>query len=401
MKLKMIFTIALLTGTLVAGAQPTPRVAQNMAEVLEQVQANNRVLQASASTTEALKLQARTDNNLPDPEVSYSHLWGNREGMGFTGEFIASQAFDFPTLYAQRNRLNRERFRSFDAQQDILRQQILLQAQQVCMDLIYLNRLQALLDERLSNAEQLNRFYAEQLEKGVTNIIEVNKVELELLNARNESRQNLAAKITKLEELKVLNGGIPLEFRDSLYRDTPSLPDNFDELQFEAVEALPEISSQIWNEAVAEEQIRIARQQWLPNLTLGYRMNPSTGGERYNGFIVGISVPLFSNRNKVKQAKAERLAAHLSTDVTMKTQIATLRQLWVKACELRKSIGEYDAVLKTQNSITLLNKAIQAGQISMVEYFANVTTFYQSMQNYLQLQNDYQKVVAEIYRYRL
>ncbi len=401
MKLKMIFTIALLTGTLVAGAQPTPRVAQNMAEVLEQVQANNRVLQASASTTEALKLQARTDNNLPDPEVSYSHLWGNREGMGFTGEFIASQAFDFPTLYAQRNRLNRERFRSFDAQQDILRQQILLQAQQVCMDLIYLNRLQALLDERLSNAEQLNRFYAEQLEKGVTNIIEVNKVELELLNARNESRQNLAAKITKLEELKVLNGGIPLEFRDSLYRDTPSLPDNFDELQFEAVEALPEISSQIWNEAVAEEQIRIARQQWLPNLTLGYRMNPSTGGERYNGFIVGISVPLFSNRNKVKQAKAERLAAHLSTDVTMKTQIATLHQLWVKACELRKSIGEYDAVLKTQNSITLLNKAIQAGQISMVEYFANVTTFYQSMRNYLQLQNDYQKVVAEIYRYRL
>ena len=51
--------------------------------------------------------------------------------------------------------------------------------------------------------------------------------------------------------------------------------------------------------------------------------------------------------------------------------------------------------------MALLNKAIQAGQISMIEYFVNVSTFYQSMQNYLQLQNEYQKVMAELYRFLL
>ncbi len=57
--------------------------------------------------------------------------------------------------------------------------------------------------------------------------------------------------------------------------------------------------------------------------------------------------------------------------------------------------------MKRQKCKDLLNKAIQAGQISMIEYFVDVTTYYQSVQNYLQLQNEYQKVMAQLYKYRL
>ena len=150
-----------------------------MDELLQLIEQNNKDLKAGASQTEAFKWQARTENNLPDPEVTYSHLWGNKEGMGFTGEFIASQSVNFPTLYAQRNKLNESRFRSFDAQYAVSRQQILLQAQQACLDLIYLNQLQTLLDERLANAEALSRYYASDLEKGSTKINETNKIDLE------------------------------------------------------------------------------------------------------------------------------------------------------------------------------------------------------------------------------
>lgn len=401
MKLKIIMSLVLSVGCLTAGAQQTPVVAKSIDEVLQSVRQNNKMLKAGESQTEALKLQARSENNLADPTVTYSHLWGNHEGMGFTGELVASQAFDFPTLYAQRGKLNQERFRTFDAQQSALRQQILLQTELACMDLIYLNRLQALLDERLHNAEELSRFYATQLEKGATNIIEVNKIELELLNARNETRQNEAARKAKLEELKALNGGVAIEFTDSLYRSVLEYPVSFEAFQLEALGELPEVNELVWSEAAAERQIAVAKNQWLPNLTVGYRMNPSSGGERFNGFIVGVSIPLFSNRNKVKQAKAEHYAANQRLSGVMKTQTAALHQLWTKAGELKKSVDEYATVLEQQNSIALLNKAIQAGQLSMVEYFVNVTTFYQSMQNYLQLQNDYQKTLAEMYRFKL
>ena len=401
MKLKIIMSLVLSVGCLTAGAQQTPVVAKSIDEVLQSVRQNNKMLKAGESQTEALKLQARSENNLADPTVTYSHLWGNHEGMGFTGELVASQAFDFPTLYAQRGKLNQERFRTFDAQQSALRQQILLQTELACMDLIYLNRLQALLDERLHNAEELSRFYDTQLEKGATNIIEVNKIELELLNARNETRQNEAARKAKLEELKALNGGVAIEFTDSVYRSVLEYPVSFEAFQLEALGELPEVNELFWREAAAERQIAVAKNQWLPNLTVGYRMNPSSGGERFNGFIVGVSIPLFSNRNKVKQAKAEHYAANQRLSGVMKTQTAALHQLWTKAGELKKSVDEYATVLEQQNSIALLNKAIQAGQLSMVEYFVNVTTFYQSMQNYLQLQNDYQKTLAEMYRFKL
>lgn len=401
MKLKIIMSLVLSVGCLTAGAQQTPVVAKSIDEVLQSVRQNNKMLKAGESQTEALKLQARSENNLADPTVTYSHLWGNHEGMGFTGELVVSQAFDFPTLYAQRGKLNQERFRTFDAQQSALRQQILLQTELACMDLIYLNRLQALLDERLHNAEELSRFYATQLEKGATNIIEVNKIELELLNARNETRQNEAARKAKLEELKALNGGVAIEFTDSVYRSVLEYPVSFEAFQLEALGELPEVNELVWSEAAAERQIAVAKNQWLPNLTVGYRMNPSSGGERFNGFIVGVSIPLFSNRNKVKQAKAEHYAANQRLSGVMKTQTAALHQLWTKAGELKKSVDEYATVLEQQNSIALLNKAIQAGQLSMVEYFVNVTTFYQSMQNYLQLQNDYQKTLAEMYRFKL
>ena len=70
-------------------------------EVLRSVAANNPELRANGQLIQSRKLEARLDNNLPDPSVSYSHQYGNRAGMGFQGELIASQSFDFPTVYAR------------------------------------------------------------------------------------------------------------------------------------------------------------------------------------------------------------------------------------------------------------------------------------------------------------
>ena len=375
--------------------------ATSIEEVLQSVLQNNKEWQATTSQSEAQKWQARAENNLPNPEVTYSHLWGNKEGMGFTGEFIASQSFDFPTLYAQRNRLNRERTTMYDAEAEALRQQILSQAQTVCLDLIYLNQLHKLLAQRLANAEALSGYYAEQLEQGNTNIIEVNKVNLELLNARNASRLNEADLLAKQQELVALNGGVPIAFCDTLYRSSYDYPTDFETYRLEAMAAWPELQALRSAEATTIRNITISKQQWLPGLTLGYRMNPSSGGDRYNGVMVGISIPLFANRHKVKQAKAERIAAESRLQSQSDATLANLRQLWTRAGELRKSIDEYAAILRLQDNISLLNKSLRAGQISMIEYFVNVATFYDSMENYLQLQNDYQKTLAQLYRFRL
>lgn len=394
MKHRVFIYIIALAATLRVEAQTS------IEEVLRSVEANNKELQATRQQVEAQTLEAKLDNNLPDPTVTYSHLYGNQEGMGFTGEFIASQSFDFPSLYAQRRKWSKLQGENFNKQGEEVRQQILLQAKEVCLDLILLNQQQRLLDLRRENAEQLSKLYAERLENGDANILETNKINLELLNVRNEARMNEAARTAKLQELAALNGGIAISFTDTAYVPVDQ-PASLADLQQEVLTADRRLQSLRSAQQAALRQISVSKAKGLPSFELGYRMNPSSGGQRYNGFLVGISIPLFSNRNNVKQAKAQSLYTDLKLESATTVVENELMQLYNRSVALKASIDEYRTELDRQNSLALLNKAIQAGQISMIEYFVDVTTLYQSLQNYMQLQNEYQKVMAQIYKYQL
>lgn len=369
-------------------------------EVLRSVEANNKDLRANTQLVRSQKIEAGLDNNLPDPSVTYSHLYGNKEGMGFTGEFIASQSFDFPSLYYQRRKLAKAKSAGFDRQSQSFRQQILLQAKEICLDLVLLNQQKRLLDIRLENAERLSALYATRLERGDANILETNKIDLELLNVRTEARMNETARQAKARELATLNGGVAIEFTDTSYADVDE-PLSFDALRGEALDADLSLRLLRDDQETARRQLKVNKAKGLPSFQLGYRMNPSSGGQRYNGFLVGISIPLFSNRNYVKQAKAQSHYTEMLLESTSFTVENELRRLYDQAVALKHSMDEYEKVLRSQNNLALLNKAIQSGQISMIEYFVDVTTYYQSVQNYLQLQNQYQKAMAQLYKYRL
>lgn len=386
--------------TLLASAALSVNGQNSIDAVLRSIEANNKELQANNQLTVSKKLEAKLDNNLPDPSVSYVHQYGNREGMGIQGELVASQSFDFPSVYVQKNKLAKSKAASFDRQGAEFRQQILLQAKEICLDLVLLNQQRALLDQRRQNAEQLAELYAMRLETGDANILETNKIDLELLNAKTEARMNESARIAKLQELATLNGGIAIDFTDTTYMSDGDIL-SFEELCAEAVTSNPQLLTLKSEQVAARRQLSVNKSKSLPCFELGYRMNTATGGERFNGFLVGISIPLFSNRNNVKQAKAQALYTDLQLESTTTTVESELHQLYNQSVALKTSMDEYNTVLKSQNSLALLNKAIQTGQISMIEYFVDVTTFYQSMQNYMQLQNEYQKVMAQLYKYKL
>ena len=391
---RFILTIALVSSAMAAGAQTS------IEEVLRSVEANNKELQANRQMVTAQKLEAKLDNNLPDPSVSYTHQYGNKEGMGIQGELVASQSFDFPTVYVQKNKLSKAKGEGFDRQSAEIRQQILLQAKEVCLDLVLLNQQKNLLDIRRQNAEQLSALYETRLQNGDANVLEVNKINLELLNAKNEARMNEAARMAKLHELAMLNGGIEINFTDTAYLPVEN-PLSFVDLKQEAIPANRQLLSLQSEKAAALRQLSVSKSLNLPGFELGYRLNTATGGERFNGFLVGISIPLFSNRNHVKQAKAQSLYTDLQLESATATIESDLLRLYNQSVALKTSIDEYSEVLKSQNYLALLNKAIQAGQISMIEYFVDVTMLYQSMQNHMQLQNEYQKVMAQLYKFKL
>ena len=93
--------------------------------ILQQIEANNKQLRANAGLVSAQKLENKAENNLPNPSLSYSHLWDSDDKNVTVGELVISQGFDFPTLYATRGKLARMRNQALDAQAAALRQDIL------------------------------------------------------------------------------------------------------------------------------------------------------------------------------------------------------------------------------------------------------------------------------------
>lgn len=390
--------------------------AQNSIDaILRQVEANNRQLQANAQTVRAQKLENRASNNLADPTLSYAHLWDSDDKNITVGELVIAQSFDFPSLYVSRARLNRLKGQSLDAQSDALRQQILLQAQEACLDIIHLSRRQQLLDERLKNAEELAAFYQRRLETGDASSLETNKINLELLNVRTEARLNRTALDSKLKELTALNGnqslvpGRPMPDGPAAataqnlgLTDYPSvpLPADFGPLCEELLASDPTLLSLQSESLAAQKQLSVSRQGWLPGLEVGYRRNTESR-HPLNGIVVGFSFPIFQNQGKVKAARSQALSIDYQKENTRLSASTALWQLYDEACNLHASMQEYAETFGRQQDLKLLRQALEGGQISMIEYFVEVSALYQSQANLLQLENQYQKVMARIYKNKL
>lgn len=369
-------------------------------EVLRRIEANNKELQANAHSLAAQKLENRAANNLPDPTLSYAHLWGAREKGETIGELVVSQSFDFPTLYATRARANRLRTASLDAQATDFRQQLLLRAKELCLDILMLQRLQTLLDERLEQASELQAYYRKRLDTGDANILETNKLNLELLNIRTQSRTNRTALEAAWLELSSLNGGQPLTA--SSIADSPScpLPADYEQLREEVLAADAALQSLDRDSEAARKQVSASRQGWLPKLELGYRRNTESGAP-FNGVVVGFSLPVFENRGKVKAAKAQAMDTDFRREGARLRAESELAQLYGEARALQASIEEYREALRAQRDMELLRQALTGGQISVTEYFVEVSVVYQSRQNLLEIENQYRKVMARIYKGRL
>ncbi|MCL1615925.1 TolC family protein [Bacteroides sp. ET71] len=387
---------------------------EGMEAILQQIARNNKALQANTQLIASQKLESKATNNLANPTLSYSHLWDSDDKNITVGELVISQSFDFPSLYATRNRVSRLKSTALDAQSAAVRQQVLLQAQQLCLDIVLLHQQQQLLDERLKNAEELAQMYAERLKTGDANALETNKINLELLNVRTESRTNATTLQNKLKELTALNGNLPLApgrpqpepampGPEALgltdYTPTP-LPADFTPVLNELLAADPALQALQHESAAARKQVSVSKQGWLPQLELGYRRNTETR-HPLNGIVVGFSFPLFENRHQVKMAKSQALNVDYQKEDALLQASSALWQLYDEARSLQQSIDEYNDTFARQRDLSLLRKALEGGEISMIEYFVEVSVVYQSKANLLLLENQYQKVMAQMYKSRL
>jgi hypothetical protein len=384
----------MLLGTL------TTRAQNSIDQVLKSIETNNKSLQANTKMTDAQKLEAQTGKFLANPSVEWEQMWGNRNNPGSEYTLTVKQSLDFPTTYSNKNKLANLKANTIGFQSAAYRQQLLLNAKQTCIEIIYLRKQKSLLDERLANAETMFALYKKRFESGDANQLELNKIQLELLNAQNQSRLNKAALTAAEEQLRNLNGGNPITFDATDYPAGEELI-NFDQLQAAFMEADPNLKSLTGDQEIANREVKLSRSLTLPKFDVGYKRNAASDHVASNGFMVGVSIPLFENKNTVKKAKAQAEFATASLEDNRLNLKTNLQQLYQQAEALQISRADYAKVLEQQRNIELLNKALNAGQLSVIDYFTELSTIYDSHQSYLDVEKEYHSILAQLYQYKL
>lgn len=370
-------------------------VAQDGVErVLRAVEENSVTLKARRELTDAQVLEARSSNNLGNPTVSYDQLWGTPSEVGRSGEINVAQPFDFPTVYANRSKLNRLLEQQYGHEYAVFRQQVLLQAQELCIGIVAQRRLKALADEKLHNAERLALVYASRDRTGDVNVLEKNKVDLELVAARNGARL-AAVELAALESRLVnLNGGKPVEFPDTEYSPLTELSP-LDTMLERYREFDPQLLAFQTGVQAAERDVKLSKAQAFPSFEVGYRREFAVG-EHSDGFTVGMSIPLFESRGKVKRAKAQAQFARTQLESGRVDVETTLRQLYDQADLLKGSLREYEQALTPDRNVELLNKSLDAGQIGLVDYFVELGVVYQVRESLIVTERDYRVACARI-----
>ena len=395
MKTYKLYILGLmLLGTL------TTRAQSSIDQVLRNIETNNKSLQANTKMTDAQKLEAQTGKFLANPSVEWEQMWGNRNNPGSEYTLTVKQSLDFPTTYSNKNKLANLKANTIGFQSAAYHQQLLLNAKQTCIEIIYLRKQKSLLDERLANAETMFALYKKRFESGDANQLELNKIQLELLNAQNQSRLNKAALTAAEEQLRNLNGGKPITFDATDYPAGEELI-NFDQLQAAFMDADPNLKSLTGNQEIANREVKLSRSLTLPKFDVGYKRNAASDHVASNGFMVGVSIPLFENKNTVKKAKAQAEFATASLEDNRLNLKTNLQQLYQQAEALQISRADYAKVLEQQRNIELLNKALNAGQLSVIDYFTELSTIYDSHQSYLDVEKEYHSILAQLYQYKL
>ena len=356
------------------------------------VKRSNKSLISAKEQNSLTKNISRTELNPDNPEVELGYLIGNPNDIGNRTDFSVSQSFDFPTAYINKRKSAKVVRNQADIELKIAEQEIIADAKKVWIEKVFLNQKQQIISKRLLEAEKLKKQYERKFILGEINKLEVNKVNLYTSLLRNEyDKVELELHKNKYAIIE-LCGGNSVSINDTIFPTaTIVLPDSI----VSAYDKSPE-------KELFEEQLKLAKVEKsvvlsnkLPKITLGY-YSEKVGSESFKGFKIGLSIPLWENRNATKKVKSEILFAEADLDRFKNYQNSKVQQLLERVEHIQKQIKDLSGSLVNINDGELLTKALNAGEISLTEYYYQSDFYFRSLILLLEMQKEQLQLEADI-----
>ena len=366
---------AIATSFGVAASQPDfMTIASLLASRLDSGLAESAALAAERS---AMKAEVAPS----DPEVEFEYLWPSSAGEANRWSAGVSQELpDFRKMSATRRVA-----RAIDSLDVIQRRaaesEALYEAEQRLISLIGARRELAMLQEIHENFDSLTVSYTRAGEKGEVTILDLNKIKIEHARASAADRE-AQGKVAALEaEIIALSGWEIADDQLSELIDYPMYSFPVDDHGCRPEEGMMEPvvrkSARFRlleaREKVASEKINLASKERFPKLSLGYV-------------------------SKVA-AMAEETAMKMENTVKMNEMIASANADCARAHMLQRQLAMLGPAVENTNNFRLLKMALEGGEISLLEYLQETSSFVDAAREYNAARLEYALVLASLARW--
>jgi cobalt-zinc-cadmium efflux system outer membrane protein len=377
----------------------TPIFTQNSIEkVLKIIENNNKLLKAKSYEFKATQAGFKTGKTLSTPTVEYDLLVGN-QNAGIQHDLLIAQELDFSIVSGKQKYYANAQAIQLDTLFLAERQEILLQTKNLCLEYIYWLKKQQLVNERLLMTKHLFKQYEKGLEIGSVNILDLNKVKIQLLNISTKTT-GIDRKLWMVKlQIEEKNGGEPIDLSALKYDKTSEVG------SFESIYEKAEIKDYDLKVLEMQTDINSAKKAMtksmkLPKIELGYRYQTFLNQE-FNGAHIQVAIPLWEQKNKLNQIQAAEFQNELELDHYHSMHKAELQSKYDRYLQLTNTVSVYEKTLATIDSERLLNKALELGQISTVDYFNEMNFLYESKLALMSLEKDMYLLKAYLQRFSL
>lgn len=393
MKLQLATTLLASSLYITASAQT------HIDRILQSIESNNLTL-ASLWNENASRKYANTGQvTLPDPEVGFTYLWGSPAEAGSKKQISATQSFDLSTLLGHKGAVARSQNTLLDIEYRKARRTILLEAKKYCYQVIYHNAVEVELNKQLRCATYLSGAYGKTMQDGNTNVLEYNRAQLSVILLQGELRKNDISRNEALTQLAKLNGGNPVTLTDTTFTPIAPLPP-FDIWYAQAVATDPELEYAVNLVKLRNNEVRLGKSVWAPTITAGYAAEIEPH-DTYQGLSLGINIPLWGNRNSVKQAKAATLAAQSLEKELRNTLYHDMKYLYDKTLTLQQNVQMLKTEYTELDGIKTLGRNVALGNITFIEYQVEANMYYEAMLQILSVELEYYRSLADMNAYTL
>ena len=355
-------------------------------------------LLAEKNRIEAELQSFKAENVLEGPEAEFEYKFApqgedNRWGVS------VGQAFDWPGVYYSRSKANGYRAEAYTF---LYRRNLLEKALEVKNAMIRLGEAAEILqtlEEAHESLERLNDYYRNALERGETTVLEAKKVQLQIfdIHQRLATAQNDydAARIA----LETLAGDYDIAKLDLDEVPVPEL-NAFEFYQTSMAEANPDVAYNEGMSRVAKANVGVAARSSFPTIKLAY-LHDFEDGMHFNGFGVSLSLPQWTNRSKMRAARAEAFAAEQTLIDSRLKASADFRIAYDEAMRLHDALANNREVFEGEEYTEYLNIALKAGRINIFTYLTEYVDYLDYKASYISLQADYARAEAWVGRYAI